>query len=132
MSAIKVNNDNSIDFGNYLVKEKIKVNDFEICGDLYSLRSHNEITKITKNDNLLFESTPGTAVSKFIYNEDKVSFEVEGLGDTQITLNLNPEVEYKIISDDIVIGSASGAVSGKINFSVNLNQEKVSLQIVKK
>ncbi|MFV0504331.1 MAG: endosialidase [Lachnospirales bacterium] len=118
--GIRVNEDNSLSFGNYEVKEKFKIKDFDLDGDIYYLKTHDEVTKLTKNDILLLESVPGSAVHNFKMNNKLISFTMEGKGSTSVTMELAPSSEYSIKLDDVRIGKAKTNMSGKLNFSVNL------------
>lgn len=119
--SIRLESDNTISFGNYLVKEKQKVNDFEVVGDVYKVKTHNEITRLEKNGKLLVETVPGATVHNFNISEKITDFFVEGFEDTQITLELEPDTNYKIYVDDVNIGKMKTNLSGKISFSVGLN-----------
>ena len=43
---IRLEDDGSISFGNYLMDEKKKVLDFEVMGNLYKVKTYKEITKL--------------------------------------------------------------------------------------
>ena len=55
---IRLEDNGSISFGNYLMDEKKKVLDFEVCGNLYKVKTYKDITKLEKNGKMLFESVP--------------------------------------------------------------------------
>ncbi len=128
---IRIEPDNSISFGNYLSKTKLKADGFEFNGDLYKVKTHNEILRLEKNGKLLFESVPGAVAHYFKMDEESVSFKIEGFEDTQITIELEPEIEYKILIDDINVGSMKSNLSGKISFSVGLNNNMQDVRIKK-
>ncbi len=130
-SIIRVEPDESISFGDYLSKEKKKVNEFELKGDLYKVKTHDQITRLEKNANLLFESVPGSCIYNFAVTDKHISFMAEGRGDTKITLELEPECEYKIIIDDVNVGSTKSNLSGKIIFSVGLTDTPQSVKVDK-
>ena len=92
---ICVNEDGTLSFGNYDLTQKTKVIDFEVNGRLYKAKTFNEVTKLKKDGALVYESLPGTAVHAFKVTDKEVSFTVEGNRMTQITLELQPETEYK-------------------------------------
>ena len=100
---IYVQADETLGFGDYTLDAKAKVDGFEFQGDLYKVKTYFEITKLKKNGVIVYESVPGTKVSHFKADEKEVIFVVEGKEDTQITLELEPEKEYKIFVDDVQI-----------------------------
>lgn len=128
---IRLEEDNSISFGNYSVKEKQKVGNFNVNGDMYRVKTHNEITRIEKNGNLLLETVPGAVIHHFKVNEKSVCFSIEGFEDTQITLELEPNKEYKIYVDDFNIGKMKSNFSGKISFSSELKSVPQVIKIEK-
>lgn len=50
---IRLEDNGSISFGNYLMDEKKKVLDFEVCGNLYKVKTYKDITKLEKNGKML-------------------------------------------------------------------------------
>ena len=112
-----------LSFGDYTAKDKIKVNDFEHMGNIYSLRSHNQVTRLEKNSEMLIEVVPGATIFNFTLDEAACSFEIIGAGNAQITLNLAPETTYHLrvtgeVSEEIVTNR-----SGKLSFSAELSDE---------
>ena len=97
---IRQEDNGTISFGNHLMDEKKKVLDFEVSGDLYKIKTFKEITKLEKNGKMLLETVPGATVHNFTVNERGAEFTVEGLEDTQITMELEPDTEYKILIDN--------------------------------
>jgi len=128
---IRLENDGSISFGNYLMDEKKKVLDFEVCGNLYKVKTYKDITKLEKNGKMLLETVPGATVHNFSMNGKKIEFSVEGHDDVQITMELEPEKEYKLIVDEVIVGKVSSNIGGKINFSVELNNNSSKVKIEK-
>ena len=128
---IRLNEEGSLSFGNYELKEKTKVLDFEVAGRLYKAKTFKEVTKLKRDGALVYESLPGTAVHAFVIDDEGVTFEVEGIEVTQITLELEPQKEYKIIIDDVTVDNIQTTVSGKINFSVEATHEAKKV-VVKK
>jgi len=110
----------SIDFGNYELAQKTKKDGIEYKGDLYKIKTFKEITKLEKNGLFVYESVPGTAVHGFRSSEEDVSFTVEGTETSSITLELEPETDYKIHIDDIYVGKNKTNLGGKISISVDL------------
>lgn len=123
--------DGSISFGNYLMEEKKKVQDFEVQGDLYKVKTFKEITKLEKNGQMLLETVPGATVLHFVQNEKGASFQVEAEEDVQLTLELDAQAEYKILVDDVNVGKMKTNMSGKITFSVEMQQQAVAVKIEK-
>jgi hypothetical protein len=128
---IRVEVNNTISFGNYELTEKKKVSDFEFNGDLYKVKTYNEITKLEKNGMLTYESVPGTAVFNFKPSTNSVAFEVAGKDTAQISLELEAEKEYKIILNDVNVGKAKTNLGGKLTFSVEFTNETQTVKIVK-
>lgn len=128
---IRLESDNTLSFGNYSVKEKQKVSDFEVAGDIYKVRTHNEVTRLSKNGKLLLETVPGASVHNLKVSEKLTSFLIEGFEDTQITLELEPETSYTIYVDDVNIGKEKSNLSGKISFSTELNSNIQKVKIEK-
>ena len=104
----------SLDFGNYELATKTKKDGIEYKGDIYKIKTFNEITKLEKNGMFVYESVPGTA------SEEDVSFIVEGTETSSITLELEPETDYKIHIDDIYVGKNKTNLGGKLSISVDL------------
>ena len=66
MAAVKellrVEADGGLSFGDYTLDSKTKLDGFEYQGDLYKVKTFQEITKLEKNGMFVYESVPGTAV----------------------------------------------------------------------
>ena len=62
---IRTEADGTISFGDYTLSEKAKLDNFEHKGDLYKVKTCNEITKLERNGAFVYESVPGTAVHNF-------------------------------------------------------------------
>lgn len=128
---IRQEDDGTISFGNHLMDEKKKVLDFEVNGDLYKVKTFSEITKLEKNSKMLLEAVPGATVHNFVMNEKGAHFTVEGADNVQITMELEPETEYKILIDDVNVGKMKSNLAGKVNFSVELAKNTPSVAIEK-
>lgn len=129
---IYVQADETLGFGDYTLDAKAKVDGFEFQGDLYKVKTYYEITKLKKNGVLVYESVPGTKVSHFKADEKEVIFVVEGKEDTQITLELEPEKEYKIFVDDVQTGKMKTNFGGKLVLSAELAENKgTKVRVVK-
>lgn len=124
--------DGTISFGDYTLKEKSKLQDFEHDGDLYKVKTYNEITKLERNGMFVYESVPGTAVNNMKVTETGVQFSVEGKEDAQITVELAEDTEYKIFIDDTNAGKMKTNLGGKLALSVELNPDsQAKVKIVK-
>jgi len=120
-----------ISFGNYLVKEKQKVADFDVDGDIYKVKTHNEITRLEKNSKLLLEAVPGCTVHDFRLSDTLAVFSAEGYGDTGITLELEPEKDYRIVIGGVNAGDSKSGRSGKVSFSVELTESPKEIKLEK-
>ncbi len=116
--------DGTISFGNHLLENKAKVEDFEHCGDLYKVKTYKAMTKLERNGMFAYESVPGTSVLNFSETADGVSFKAEGVEDAQITLGLEEDTEYEVFIDDKSIGKMKTNLGGKMNISVELGADK--------
>lgn len=121
---IKREADGSISFGNYELDSKTKLDNFEVDGDIYKVKTFNEITKLERNGLFVYESTPGTAVSAFKASADKVSFFVEGKGASQITLELEAEKEYEVFISNKSAGKVKTNLGGKL--TINVETEEIA------
>lgn len=121
---IRKESDGTISFGNYTLKVKSKVSDFEHQGDLYKVKTFNEITKLEKNGMFVYESVPGTAVFHLDTKGNNLSFEVEGNDTAQITLELEAEKEYEIFKNDSYLGKMKTNLGGKLVLSLELDEDK--------
>ena len=121
---IRKENDGTISFGNYTLSAKSKVNDFEHQGDLYKVKTFNEITKLEKNGMFVYESVPGTSVFHLDTRGNGMSFEVFGRDDVQITLELEAAKEYGIYKNDELLGQMKTNLGGKLILSLDLGEEK--------
>lgn len=123
---ICVEDGNTLGFGNYELTSKTKKDGFEFGGDVYKIKTFNEITKLEKNGMFVYESTPGTVVHGFDASADKVAFIVEGMSDAQVTLELEAEKEYKVYIDGCYDGKVKTNLGGKLNLAVALEDGKTS------
>jgi len=128
---IRVESDNALSFGNYLMDSKRKIQDFDVEGDLYKVKTYSAMTKLEKNGRLLYESVPGTTVYNLTVDETGVDFEVEGAEDAQITVELEAGEEYKIFIESIQVGKLMTNVSGKISFSVDFASGNQKVEVKK-
>ena len=128
---IRIEDDGTLSFGNYLLKVKTKVQDFEHNGDIYKVKTYKEITKLERNGMFVYESVIGTTVHNFKLTDKEVLFTVEGLDDVQITLELEAEKEYKLFVDEVNVGKIKTNLGGKLVFSVELTNGSKDIRITK-
>lgn len=123
--------DGSLSFGDHTLAEKAKVEDFPYQGDLLKVKTYQTMTKLEKNGMFVYESVPGTSVSQFKENADGVEFKVKGNGDAQITVGLEDDQEYKVSLNGQSAGFVKTNLGGKLNFSAELSDEAVLVEIKK-
>ncbi len=129
---IRKENDGTISFGNYALDVKSKVSDFEHQGDLYKVKTFQEITKLERNGMFVYESVPGTAVFHLDAKDDQISFEVSGNDAAQITLELEAEKEYEIYKNNSNLGRMRTNLGGKLVLSIELEEgNKDFIKVVK-
>ena len=129
---IRTEENGTISFGNYELAVKSKLSDFEFDGDMYKVKTYNEITKLERNGMFVYESVPGTTVLNLDAEENGMSFVVEGPKDAQITVELEEDTSYKVVIDEVEAGEMKTNLGGKLSFSVELEQaEQVSVKIEK-
>ena len=128
---IRIESDGTISFGNHLLDVKTKVSDFEYDGDLYKVKTYNEITKLEKNGLFIYESVPGTSVHKHKITESGMEFTTEGENDAQITVELESDTEYTLFLDGINAGSMKSNLSGKVMLSILASNGQTNVKIVK-
>lgn len=127
---IKASN-GKLSFGDYESDEKRKITDFELDGNLYSVKTHKLLTRLEKNSSLLLETVPGSTVHKLEVNDDATEFSIEGYEDSQITMELEGGADYKIYVNSLQVGLTTSSKSGKISFSLELSKEPKKVRIVK-
>ena len=128
---IRSESDNTLSFGDYTLSAKSKLDGFNFGGDVYKVKTFNEITKLERNGMFVYESVPGTAVEHLSVTDAQVSFTVEGPEDAQITLELEPESEYDITVAGQDAGTMKTNLGGKLSLSVELG-EGTSVDVVVK
>lgn len=129
--GIVLNEDKTLSFGNYELEEKLKITDFDVDGDLYKIRTHKEVTRLSKNGKLLLETVPGATVHNLFISEYKAEFSIEGLGDTLITLELEANTNYSLYINDVNIDKIKTNLAGKINFSTTLSKDIQTIKVEK-
>ncbi len=128
---IRIEDNQTLSFGNYLANQKQKVNNFEQGGNQYNVKTYNQATRLERNGILLFEAVPGVTIHGFSLSENLVTFAAEGIGDTSVTLELEAEQSYQISIEGVQLGSMKSNLSGKINFSMELSEKPQSVTIEK-
>lgn len=122
----------ALSFGNFALATKTKKDGFQYQGDSYKIKTFREITKLERNGMFVYESVPGTVVHDFRTTDKAVNFVVEGEEDSQITLELEAEKEYKIHIDKVYVGKMKTNLGGKLNLSVELEPAKMVDILVEK
>ena len=125
---ICIEQDGTISFGNYRLGQKAKKSDFEYQGDIYKVKTYNEMTKLERNDMFVYESVPGTAAEHFKVTNAGVEFSVEGSQDAQITVQLEEDTDYEVYVNNVAAGNMKTNMSGKLSVSVEL-EEGVAVQV---
>ena len=122
----------ALSFGNFALATKTKKDGFQYQGDSYKIKTFREITKLERNGMFVYESVPGTVVHDFRATDKAVNFVVEGEEDSQITLELEAEKEYKLHIDKVYVGKMKTNLGGKLNLSVELEPAKMVDILVEK
>ena len=122
----------ALSFGNFALATKTKKDGFQYQGDSYKIKTFREITKLERNGMFVYESVPGTVVHDFRATDKAVNFVVEGEEDSQTTLELEAEKEYKIHIDKVYVGKMKTNLGGKLNLSVELEPAKMVDILVEK
>ena len=136
MSAVKellrIEEDGTLSFGDYTLTSKTKLENFEYEGDIYKVKTYDEITKLEKNGMFVYESVPGSAVENFNVTENEVTFKVYADEDVQFTLELEPESCFEVIINGESTGKMSTNLSGKLSVSVEIDEDKLAnIKVVK-
>ena len=129
---IKVESDGSLSFGNFKLKEKGKLEDFSHNGDVYQVKTYQPMTKFKRNDMLVYESVPGTAVNNLVEDDEKMEFLVSGESDAQITVGLAENTEYDVNIGGKDLGKMSTNISGKLSLSIDLEGKGEVKVVIKK
>lgn len=121
----------AISFGNHLLEQKEKVEDFPCCGDLYKVKTYKAMTKLEKNGMFLYESVPGTSVNNLKEADNGVTFTVEGAEDAQITIGLKEDTQYEVFVDGESVGTMKTNLGGKLSIGVELAEaDEVLVKVV--
>lgn len=117
---LRAENSGAISFGNHKLAEKTKKEEALTAGDVYKVKTYQDITKLEKNGMFLYESVPGTSVVDFAEADEEVSFKVEGAKDAQLTVGLKDDTEYEVYVNGASVGKMSTGFGGKLSLSVEL------------
>lgn len=131
---LRVETNHTLSFGDYLLADKTKLDNFEFQGDLYKVKTFKEITKLEKNGMFVYESVPGTAVEGFCATENGVEFTVYGAETSvQFTVGLAEESMYEVYVNGESVGTMTTNLSGKLSVSAELHDnEGVEVKIEKR
>lgn len=117
---IKSEADGTLSFGDYTLAEKKKQDDFVSNNATYKVKTYNEITRLERDGELVYESVPGTRVTGLKRQDDGLSFKTEGNDDAQITVGVEPETSYDVKVAGSSIGVMASNLGGKLSFGVEL------------
>lgn len=117
---IRKESDGSISFGNHTLESKEKVENYDVAGNLYKVKTFRELTKLERDGAFVYESEPGTSVNGFKEEKDGVSFNVCADEDAMITVGLKEDTEYDVNVAGKNIGTIKTNLSGKLSVSVEL------------
>ena len=130
---IQVESNGTLSFGNYTLDAKAKLDNFNVNGDSYRIKTFRDITRLKCNDEFVYESVPGTVVTNFAKGEDEVSFSVKGVAEAQITIGLEAETSYEVFVGGESVGVMKTNLGGKLSLSVEVTEtEDVSILVTKK
>lgn len=120
---LRAEDDGALSFGDYTLEAKTKLENFKHQGDIYKVKTFKEITRLEKNDAFLYESSPGTSVYNMKYTDSGVEFDIEGISDVQVTLDLKEDAEYEVSVAGEIMGMMKTNLSGKLSFGIELDNE---------
>ena len=119
-----------ISFGDHTLDAKAKVEDFDVDGNLYKVKTFRELTKLERDGMFVYESEPGTSVNNFEVGPGGVSFTVCGDKDAMITVGLKEDTEYGVTVAGRDIGRIRTNLGGKLSISVELEDKgEISVKV---
>ena len=128
---IRVENSGTISFGDHTLATKAKLEDFDVAGNLYKVKTFKEFTKLERDGMFVYESEPGTSVNDFEVFPDGVSFKVCGDEDAMITVGLKEDTEYSVNVAGRDIGRIKTNLGGKLSISVELEGKgEINVKVV--
>ena len=129
---LRAEKDGSLSFGNYEKKKKTKLSDVEVNGDIYKVKTFRDITKLERNEMLVYESDPGSAVTGFKENGNGVRFRLDAPEDTQVILGLEENAPYRVFINGTDNGIVQTNAGGKLVLSVEMQSGKeAEIEVVK-
>ena len=132
-TLISGNDEELLSFGDFSQTEKKKFSDYEYRGDMYYVKTCQEITKLEKNGMFEYESVPGTAVFGYDSGIEYKAFEVTGQGDTQIVIAIEDGAEYTPYINGELADETDVDISGKFCINVTLDpDEPVLIELEKR
>lgn len=127
-----IESDGSLSFGNHLLDEKAKLEDFKYNGDLLKCKTYKPMTKLERNGMFVYESVPGTSVYHFVETDNGVEFEVEGSEDASVTVGLEEKTSYEVVVGGVNTGKMETNLGGKLSFNAELADAGVVKVSIKK
>ena len=128
---IRVEKSGTISFGDHTLDNKAKVEDFDVAGNLYKVKTFKELTKLERDGMFVYESEPGTSVNDFEVLPDGVSFTVCGDEDAMITIGLKEDSEYSVNVAGRDMGRIRTNLGGKLSISVELEGKgEINVKVV--
>ena len=122
---------NTISFGDHTLDVEAKVEDFDVGGNLYKVKTFKELTKLERDGMFVYESEPGTSVNNFEVTGDGVSFTVCGDEDAMITIGLKEDCEYSVNIAGRDVGRMRTNLGGKLSISVELEGKgEINVKVV--
>ena len=132
-ALIKAEVNGTLEFGDYTLDQKAKLDGFDFQGNLYKVKTFAGITKLERDGMFVYESVPGTAVEGFHATAEGLEFKVSGAKDAQITVGLEADSEYTVCMNETCMNDIKTNLSGKLSISVELDPDKyIDVKIVKK
>ena len=129
---IKQQADGKLCFGDYTLAQKAKLDGFSYGGDVFKVKTFEEITKLERNGLFAYESVPGTSVFDYTTTKDGVSFTVEGPKTAQVIVMLEDETDYEVYLDNKQVDLLRTNLGGKLALNIELEQEKPVEVTIKK
>ena len=121
----------AIGFGDHTLETKAKIEDFDIGGNLYKVKTFKEFTKLERDGLFVYESEPGTSVNNFRVLDNGVSFTVCGDKDAMITVGLKEDSEYSVNVAGKDMGKMKTNLGGKLSISVELEDKgEINVKVV--
>ncbi len=128
---IRKDDEGTISFGNHTLAEKAKIEDFDVSGSLYKVKTYKQLTKLERDGLFVYESEPGTSVNGFKVLPDGVTFSVCSDSDAMITVGLKEDTEYSVNIAGRDIGRIKTNLGGKLSFSVELEGKgEITIKVV--